>query len=362
MTFDRRTFLMGAAATGALASFAPRSVMAASKADLDALYERAIVIDTLSFARKWDEEEYAAVERSGYTGIITSLDRSSLKVALDELLDWHRRVDEFGERYMFALKADDYLEAKKTGRLAVMMNFQDTTMLEGDVDNVDVLYEMGARCFQLTYNSRNLVGDGSTERTNAGLSDFGVAVVERMNDLGIIVDVSHSGKQTTLDAIHLSKKPIAFTHTMCESLRPNHPRAKEDSALKTLAENGGVAGIAALGYFIGKNPGTDTTIETYVDHIDHAVKLMGIDHVGLSTDFPVRGIKSWATKENWYDPRIKFYKKEYDVQWPAWIPELDEPERFRNLLPVLDRRGYTTGDMEKLLGQNWLRFFRDTIG
>lgn len=362
MQIDRRTMLGGLAATAAGLAFAPGLLAASRREDLDALYARAMVIDTLSFAHEWDDAEYEAVKRSGYTGIITSLDRSSLQVALDELLDWHRRAEAESDRYLLALKTADFIEAKKSGRMAVMLNFQNATMLEGKVDNVDVLYEMGTRCFQLTYNSRNLVGDGSTERTNAGLSDFGVQVVERMNDLGILVDVSHSGRQTTLEAIQFSKKPIAFTHTMCESLRPGHPRAKDDATLKRLADSGGVAGMAALGYFLGKNPGKDTTIETYADHIDHAVKVMGIDHVGLATDYPVRGIASWATRENWYEPRLKIYKKEYDVQWPSWIPELDVPERFRNLLPVLDRRGYSTGDMEKLLGQNWLRLLGDVIG
>lgn len=359
MPMDRRTFLAGTSAASA-AIFAP-GIFASSR-DLAALYDNALVIDTLSFGYRWDDDEYAAVKRSGYAGIVTSLRRSSLKVALDELLEWHRRVQEYPDRYMLALKAEDYVDAKQTGRLAVMMNFQDAIMLEGDVNNIDILYGLGTRCFQLTYNSRNLLGDGSTERTNAGLSDFGLAVVERMNNLGILIDVSHSGRQTTMDAINLSKKPIAFTHTMCESLRPGHPRAKDDKTLETLAENGGVAGIAALGYFIGKNPGSDTTIETYADHIDHAVNIMGIDHVGVSSDFPMRGIKSWATKENWYKPRLRNFKKVYDVQWPSWIPGLDEPERFKNLLPVLDRRGYTTSDMEKILGQNWMRLFRETIG
>lgn len=361
MQFSRRNFIAAAAATTATAGLGPR-LFAASDTELMALYERAIVIDTLAFARKWDEEEYKAVDQSGYTGIITSLNRRSLKVALDEILEWHRRVEEEPNRFLLALKTDDFLTAKQTNRMAVMLNFQNSSMLEGDVDNIDVLYEMGMRCFQLTYNSRNLVGDGSTERTNAGLSDFGLEVVARMNSLGILVDVSHSGKQTTMDAIHFSEKPIAFTHTMCESLRPEHPRAKEDVALKALADKGGVAGMAALGYFLGKKPGVETTIETYVDHIDHAVKVMGIDHVGLATDFPVRGIASWATRENWYEPRLKNFKPVYDVQWPSWIPELDGPDRFRNLLPVLDRRGYSTGDMEKLLGLNWMRLFRDTLG
>ncbi len=363
----RRDFLKAAAASTALAGanamMGGKTASAlATKSELDELYNKSIVIDTLSFAHRWDEEENKAIDASGYTGIITSLSRRNLKTALDQLVEWHQRIREQPQRFMMALTAEDFITAKKTGKLAVMMNFQNATMLEGDLDNVDVLYGLGTRCFQLTYNSRNKLGDGSTERTNAGLSDFGIAVVERMNDLGILVDVSHSGRQTSLDAIEFSKKPIAFTHTMCEALRPNHPRAKTDQQFRNLADKGGVAGMAALGYFIGKNPGTDTTIEHYVDHIEHAVNVMGIDHVGVCTDYPIRGLASWATRENWYEPRLKSFKPSYDVQWPAWLPEMDPPQRFRNLLTVLDRRGWKTGDMEKILGQNWLRLFKDVFG
>ncbi len=333
-----------------------------SKADLDALYDKSIVIDTLAFAHKWDDEENKAIDASGYTGIITSMSRRTLKIALDEIIKWKHRIEDQPDRFMLALSAADFIEAKKTGKLAVMMNFQNSTMLEGDVDNVDVLHGLGARCWQLTYNSRNRLGDGSTERTNAGLSDFGIEVVERMNKLGVLVDVSHSGRQTTFDAVEFSKKPIAFTHTMCEALRKNHPRAKTDKQFRALADKGGVAGIAALGYFIGKNPGTDTTIEHYIDHIEHAVNVMGIDHVGVATDFPIRGLASWATREKWYEPRLISFKPSYDVQWPAWIPKLDKPDRFRNVLVELDKRGWKTGDMEKLLGQNWMRLFREVYG
>lgn len=363
---ERRSFLKGLGASAAVLTaghgFSEIALAADKKAALDALYQRALVIDTLSFAHKWDEEENKAIDASGYTGIITSLNRRDLKTALDELVTWHQRIRKYPDRFMMALTAEDYLTAKRTGKLAVMMNFQNATMLEGDLDNVDVLHGLGMRCFQLTYNSRNKLGDGSTERTNAGLSDFGIAVVERMNDLGVLVDVSHSGRQTTFDAIENSKKPIAFTHTMCEALRPNHPRSKTDAQLKALAEKGGVAGIAALGYFIGKNPGKDTTIETYADHIEHAVNIMGIDQVGVCTDYPIRGLESWATRENWYEPRLKSFKPVYDVQWPAWIPGLDEPQRFRNLLTVLDRRGWKEADMEKILGHNWIRLFKDVFG
>ena len=329
---------------------------------LKRLYDRALVIDGLAFAHHWDDVEYDAAVKSGYAGFVDSLSRRDLQTAIDELLRWRDRVQEFPDRYIIALEARDFERAKRQSKIAVMMNFQDARMLEGDADNVDALHALGMRCFQLTYNSRNLLGDGCTERTNAGLSDFGAEVVERMNKIGVLIDVSHSGKQTTFDAIELSEKPIAFTHTMVEKLRPGHPRAKTDEQIRALAEKGGVIGIAALGYFVGTDPGGETTIETYADHIDHAVSIAGVEHVALSTDFPLRGIASWATREDWYEPRLKAFKPSYDVKWPPYIPALDGPDRFRNLIAVLDKRGWRTGDIEKLLGENWLRLYRDVFG
>jgi membrane dipeptidase len=205
-----------------------------------------------------------------------------------------------------------------------------------------------------------LVGDGCTERTNSGLSDFGVDVVKRMNELGIIVDLSHCGKQTSYDGIQFSDPPACFTHTMCESIYRNHPRAKTDNQIRTMADKGGVMGVAALGYFVGPDPGGKTTIETYLDHVDHTVKVGGIDHVALCTDFPIQGIKVWATKETWYEPRLKSFKPSYNVKWPPWIPDLDKPGRFRNVARGLNKRGYSDDQIEKILGLNWLYYF-DTV-
>jgi membrane dipeptidase len=120
--------------------------------------------------------------------------------------------------------------------------------------------------------------------------------------------------------------------------------------------------MIALGYFIGPDPGGETGIEHYADHIEHAVRIAGIEHVGISTDFPPQGISPWATYENWFEPRTGFFKPSYELRWPPWIPELDTTDRYRNLLAVLERRGWSSDAMERLLGLNWLRLFRDTIG
>lgn len=353
----RREFVKLAASV-AVAGVFPGSTLADNRRP----YDEMLVIDALCFGIEWGDAVYEALREANYSGIIESLPRDDLQTAIDALVEWRERIGENEDKLILALEARDFERAHASNRTAVMMNFQDSTMLEGEIANIDALHALGMRSFQLTYNFRNLVGDGCLERTNAGLSDFGVQVVERMNEVGVMIDLSHCGRQTTLDGIEFSKRPVAMTHTMCDTVRPGHPRAKTDAQIRACAEQGGVTGMIALGYFIGPDPGGETTIEHYADHIEHAVKIAGIEHVGISTDFPPQGISPWATYEEWYVPRTGFFKPSYQLRWPPWIPALDSTDRYRKLLAVLDRRGWSSGDMERLLGLNWLRLFGDTIG
>jgi len=325
-------------------------------------YDDALIIDALCFGKEWEDDVFVALRKANYSGIIESLPRESLQVAIDALAEWRNRVAEHPDQLMLALEAADFSRARDSKRTAVVMNFQNTTMFEGNVNNVDALHALGMRCAQLTYNFRNLVGDGCLERTNAGLSDFGVELVERMNGVGVMIDLSHCGRQTTLDGIEFSNKPVAMTHTMCDSVRSGHPRAKTDEQIRKCAESGGVVGMIALGYFVGPDPGGESNIETYADHIEYAVSIAGIEHVGISTDFPPQGISPWATYEDWFEPRTKSFKPSYELRWPPWIPELDTPDRYRNLVRVLEGRGWTQGSLERLLGLNWLRLFEETVG
>ena len=338
--------------------------LSSDQLDIEKLFYEAIIIDGLVIPRGWDKDSFNALAKSGYTGFNASLSSSSLKVALASIADWKKRINDNSDRLIHATSADHFVQAKKENKVAVMFGFQNATMIEKSIDNIDTLFEAGTRWIQLTYNPRNLLGDGCTERTNAGLSDFGIEAVERMNELGIVIDLSHCGRQTTDDGIKFSKTGASFNHTMCEALYNDHPRAKTDDQIRAMAEKGGVMGIICLGYMIGSNPGSGgkTTLETYVDHIDHAIKIAGIDSVGVAADFAIQGLEDdGATRENWYVPRLTRFKPSYQVRWPPWIPELDQPERYKHVARVLDKRGYSTGDIEKILGQNWLRYFRETL-
>ncbi|WP_424001410.1 dipeptidase [Maribacter sp. IgM3_T14_3] len=329
---------------------------------IEKLFKKAVVYDGLVISRNWNDDSFKALAESGYTGFNASLDSGKLEKSLKSIEEWKQIISNNPDRLLLTKSADDIVTAKKEDKVAVMFGFQSSRMLEGSIKNLDTLYEAGMRWMQLTYNSRNLIGDGSTERTNVGLSDYGLEVVERMNELGIIIDLSHCGKQTTSDGIAFSNSPVSINHSMCEALHKNHPRSKTDEQIKAMADKGGIIGIICLGYMIGPNLGTDTTLETYVDHIDHAVKIGGIDHVGVAADFAIQGLEATgATRENWYVPRLTRFKPSYKVQWPPWIPELDKPDRYLQVAKILDKRGYSTGDIEKILGQNWIRFNKEVL-
>lgn len=348
---------MQAMAVGALTATSGFGEWAGAAETADELFDRSIVFDALSI-ENWNEGAWPAVKQSGYTGIHTSLANRNFQVAMRDLEEWEKRFAEHPDKLLRATKAADVRRAKQEGKLAVLLGVQNGTCIESDVRNLDRLHEKGLRCIQLTYNARNLLGDGCTERTNCGLSDFGVAVVERMNELGMLVDLSHCGEATSRDGIAFSKKPPAFTHTMCKAIH-DHVRAKSDDLMRAMSEKGGVTGMLTLGYFVGPE---GVTVENYLNHVDHAVKVCGIEHVGLATDYQIRGIEASSTRESWYEPRLRIFKPSYRVRWPPWIPELDKPDRFRVVTRGLERRGYKTGDIEKLIGLNWLRLFGDVFG
>ncbi len=364
MAIKRRKFLKSLS-LGALlpkANIGPSLFSNPKPTELAEFYKKSIVIDGLIIPRGWNEDSYKALDDSGYTGFSASLPSKDYKTAISSLMKWRGKIKLNSNKFILAKSSQDFYSAKKNGKTGVLLGFQNATMIENSIKNLESLYKAGTRWIQLTYNKRNLLGDGCTERTNAGLSDFGIEAVKKMNSLRIMIDVSHCGRKTTHDAIKYSEKGVSINHSMCEALYKNHPRAKSDKQLKSMSEKGGVVGIICLGYMLGPKLGVETTFQTYLDHIEHAINVAGIDHVGVAADFAIQGIKAYgATRENWYLPRLKNFKPSYKVQWPPWIPELDSSKRYLNVAEGLKRRGYTFNEIEKILGLNWLRYYKEVL-
>lgn len=250
----------------------------------------------------------------------------------------------------------DIVRAKQDGKCAVIMGLQNADHFRR-AEDVKAFFDLGQRCAQLTYNSQNRIGSGSTERVDGGVSDFGIAIIKAMNEVGMLIDVSHSGDRTTLDAIELSPKPIAITHSNCRAL-VDHPRVKTDEAIKALAAKGGVMGITGVRMFVKK---TDpTTIADVVDHIDHVVKLVGIEHVGIGTDSDLNGYDDTTPETN--KMLRGAYKDSYAFREKIDVDGFDHPLKMYDLTEELIRRNYSDANIRAVLGGNFQRLLTATWG
>jgi len=317
---------------------------------------------------KTREEYVKRWRKSGVTSISASLDAYELSPSVENISRYDLMIDKLRDVLTKATCAEDIRRAKKEGKHSILYNFQDTLPIGGgadwerELDNLDLFYGLGVRIIQLTYNLRNFVGDGCTERYESGLTYFGIDVIERMNKLGMIIDTSHCGRQTTLDAAEASKTPVIASHTGCRGLY-DHPRNKTDEELKVIAEKGGYVGIYAIDTFIAK----EGNIKDFLDHIDYAVKLIGVDHVGIGTDAgiapntPRRLLEKWDKEE----PRWSGFRPEHRVSTNMLVECTTGSLAWTNwpyFTVGLVSRGYSDQEIQKIIGGNFLRTLEKVVG
>jgi len=253
-TLTRRDFVQRATALAAIPAL-PGGLSAASAAAKAPAprwpgYAHAVVVDFLASPGYFNYPAdppldatmaHNAVE-SGITGVNLTVSAGDHEATVAKIARWEAEIERYPQALQRVRSLAQLQEAKRTGRLGIIYGFQDAVPIDGDLGRLGVFADLGVKVIQLTYNIRNLVGDGCLEPSNAGLSNYGHQMVERMNELGILVDLSHCGQSTTADGILASSRPVAISHTGCSAVAP-HPRNKRDEELRMLAERGGVAGI-----------------------------------------------------------------------------------------------------------------------
>ena len=331
-------------------------------ARVNRIVERALVIDMLSplaldlrpesYAGKVNEAQAAMFRASRVTAVHHAIGvggPAAYNDALTFMAGWNGFVARNGDLFTLVDTVEDIERAKAARKVAVIMGLQNAEQFR-QVSDVLAFRQMGLRCAQLTYNTQNLLGSGSTERVDGGVSDYGAEIIREMNKLGVLVDVSHSGERTTLDAIDISAGPIAITHSNCRALN-NHPRLKTDEAIRKLAAKGGVIGITGVRMFVkDREP---TTVENVVDHIDHVVKLVGIDHVGIGTDSDLLGYDRLPGDQ--YRQLKSGYKSSYAFREKIDTDGFNNPDKMFSLTDALDRRGYGEANIVAILGGNFRR-------
>jgi len=259
---------------------------------------------------------------------------------------WNGFIDHFNRDFLRVVRSDDLTQLKRQRKIGIILGFQGADHFR-KTEDITEFYALGQRVSQLTYNLRNAIGSGYTD-VDTGLTTFGIEVVGRMNRTGMAIDLSHCGPRTTLDTCKLSACPVLFTHANCRALNP-HPRNKTDETIKKMAATGGVIGITGVRQFVRASE--PVTIENVLDHYDHAVRLVGVEHVGVGSDIDLDGYDKLppAMKRK----MLTGYKS--DQPFRGDIDGLNHPKRMFDLTEGLVRRKYSDADIEKILGGNFAR-------
>lgn len=334
-------------------------------------YEKAIVIDFLASPGPFNTSErfttlspemVANAVSSGITGInLTVGGGGSVEDNFGRIALWEREIAAHPESLMQVKSVADLVTAKQQKKLGLIYGFQDASVIGNDLSRVQLFSSFGVRIIQLTYNVRNLVGDGCLEPANGGLSQLGRQLVAELNAKKVLVDLSHCGQQTTADGIRESKAPVAITHSGCWAVA-QRPRNKRDEELKAMADKGGVIGIYLMPFLtMGPQP-ADMDV---VRHIEHAVNVCGEDHVGVGSDL---SITPHNVTESYKKSHADFVagRQKQGIAAPGedpnvymFVPELNAPNRLELIAEKLLKKGHSESRVEKIIGGNFLRLLKE---
>jgi membrane dipeptidase len=276
-----------------------------------------------------------------------------------DLLAFVQRMCEVHPDYFMQVRVPSDLErAKRENKLGIIFSFESADMLEGDLDRIEIFRDLGVRVMQFSYNRKSPFGAGVMAPEAGGLTELGRKAADTMNKVGIAIDLSHANPATTADAIAVSKRPVIMTHAGCSAIHP-HPRNKTDEQLRALADKGGVLGIYDLPY-LAPSP-RQPTVDDYMAHMEHALKVIGEDHVGVGSDANLepfdtspQGLAEFNKSE---EQRQKSGLAAPEEDRPTYVVGLNAPRRIEVITDQLLKRGYSERIAEKVIGMNFVRVF-----
>jgi microsomal dipeptidase-like Zn-dependent dipeptidase len=323
--------------------------------------KRRLIIDGLQ-ADECDPEVFAEWNKGGVSCVhMTCMNYTfdNTREAISALSRWRRAFNDHSDLIAPAVCVGDVERIAAEGKTAVILGLQNTLPLEDDLSLVEIFYDLGIRCIQMSYNHQGQAGSGCLEPNDPGLSLYGKRIVAEMNRLGMIVDVSHCGIKTTMDCIENSAMPIAVTHSNALSFpaKAELPhRLKSDEVMRANAEKGGMFGMVLFPAMLPG--GYDCTLERFVDLIEHTVQIIGHQGLGLGTDFvwrrPLSYIRQVRTGRSTFD-----WAPVVPPKWPEWMKT---PADFPSIADELARRKWSEEEIDNFMGKNWLRYYQNVLG
>ena len=373
MQIDRRTLL-----AGGMAALASAPALAQRKPSRGNWYDSAIIIDALGgISDPYSPDDQLRLSDRAWSEMVGT----GVTLLRDTVFPVGNVADPWGDyqkditakanilnanpdRLLQVRSAADILKAKREKKFAWLWGTQDSSMVSPDLDRLAQLKKDGVLTVQLTYNNGNLAGDGSLEPRNGGMTKLGKATIERIEAEKLLLDLAHGGARTMAEAAAFAKRPLVISHTGARALA-DHPRNTADETIRAVADKGGVVGVYIMPFLtLDSHPkGSDL-----LAHIEHVAKVAGEDHVGIGSDNGVLPLEltpeSKKKLDEWQAQRIKLgiaAPGEAIGVYP-WVADYNSVDRYRRLAADLQKRGWSEARLEKLMGGNFLRVYREAWG
>ncbi len=320
-----------------------------------------IVIDGLQYSN-WDRTIFEQLKQGGVTMVhVTIVYHEQIRETLLRISEWNRHFELNSDLIMPVKSADDIRLAKSVGKVGIMFGAQNCSPIEDDIGMVSVMRELNMMIMQLTYNNQSLLATGCYESNDSGVTRFGRQVIQEMNRVGMVVDMSHSAERSTLEAIEISERPIVISHANPISFH-DAKRNKSDTVLKALGNSGGLLGFSLYPFHLKDGP--DCTLEDFCTMVADTADLMGIDQIGIGTDLcqnqPV-SILEWMRNGRWSKEMDYGEGSKSNADWPRPLSWFKDSRDFPNITQGLKQHGFNDADIAKVMGQNWLTFLDDAL-
>ncbi|WP_353303920.1 dipeptidase [Sessilibacter corallicola] len=325
------------------------------------LHKEMIVIDGLQYSN-WNRKIFEQLREGGVTMVhATIVYHEQIRETLMRIAQWNRHFEMHADLIMPVKSAADIRLAKQLGKVGIMFGAQNCSSIEDDIGMIEVMRELNLMIMQLTYNNQSLLACGCYEVEDSGVSRFGRQAIKEMNRVGMIVDMSHSGERSTLDAIEISERPIVISHANPSNFHAAK-RNKSDTVLKSLAESGGLLGFSLYPFHLKNGP--DCTREEFCDMVARTADLMGIDRIGIGTDLcqeqPL-SVLEWMRNGRWSKDTDYGEGSKSNADWPRPLSWFRDSRDFPNLTRGLFERGFDQHEIAKIMGLNWLNFLESGL-
>ncbi|MFT4520404.1 MAG: membrane dipeptidase [Halioglobus sp.] len=326
------------------------------------MQDSSVVIDALQYVN-WDRALFEKTRDSGINAVhVTVAYWEDNREAIANISQWHKHFVAHSDLIMPVRDAADILAAKRLNKLGIIFGFQNCSPIENDLGLVQIMHELGARIMQLSYNNQSLLATGCYEEEDAGITRFGKEVIKEMNRVGMVIDMSHSAERSTLQAIDLSQRPIAITHAN-PSFFHEALRNKSDTVLRALGSSGGMLGFSVYPFHLKNGP--KCSLQDFCQMIADTADMMGIDNIGIGSDLCVNwdyAKLEWMRSGRWTHTADYGEGTAADQAWPAQPDWFKDSGDIMNIADGLAQQGFQAEDINKVMGDNWLRFFERSFG